>query len=111
MSAKPNKPGQKDGGSSTLLPLALALAVMVTALFVVQVKHRHRTLTTKLEQLRNERERLELEWAQLQLEEATLAQHGRVDALARSQFDMVDPRDYQIVDSTGATAAPQQVRP
>jgi cell division protein FtsL len=79
---------------------------MVSALFVVQVKHKHRTLTTQLEQMRTERERLELEWAQLQLEEATLAQHGRVDALARSQFDMVDPGDYRIVDATGAASTP-----
>jgi cell division protein FtsL len=89
-----------------LLPLTLALFVILSALAVVQVKHKHRTLTTKLETLRTERERLELEWAQLQLEEATLAQHGRVDTLARSQFDMVDPRDYRIVDSTGAAATP-----
>lgn len=82
--------------------------MIISALFVVQVKHRHRTLTTQIEQLRTERERLELEWAQLQLEEATLAQHSRVDQLARTQFDMVDPRDYRIVDAAGVatTAAP-----
>ena len=108
MSAQPNRSGgaQRSGGG-TLLPLALAVLVMLSALAVIQIKHRYRTLTTKLEQLRTERERLELEWAQLQLEEATLAQHGRVDTIARTQFDMIDPRDYRIVDASGAASAPK----
>lgn len=92
----------RDG---TLLPLFLALAVLGSALAVVQVKHRNRNLTTRLDVLRVEHERLDLEWAQLQLEEATLAQHGRVDVLARSQFEMVDPIDYQIVSGDGVQAA------
>lgn len=87
-----------------LLPMLLVVFVMTSALAVVQVKHRHRTLTTRLEALRTERDRLELEWTQLQLEEATLAQHGRVDALARSQFGMIDPLDYRIVDAATGTA-------
>lgn len=111
MSARPNRKAAKGSDDGTLLPLALALAVIVSAVFVVQVKHGNRTLTTRLEQLRAERERLELEWAQLQLEEATLAQHGRVDTLARTQFDMVDPRDYRIVDAAGTTAAPPAAEP
>jgi cell division protein FtsL len=77
--------------------MVLAIAVIGTAIAVVQVKHQTRKLTTQLDGLRQERDRLDLEWAQLQLEQATLAQNGRVDALARSQFGMVDPLDYPIV--------------
>jgi cell division protein FtsL len=66
---------------------------------VVQTKHRNRELTSELEQLRAEHQRLDTEWAQLQLEEATLAQHGRVEQLARSQFGMVDPTGSIIVGS------------
>jgi cell division protein FtsL len=97
------------GGDGTLLPLFLAVAVMISALMVVQVKHRSRNLTTQLDVLRGEHERLDLEWSQLQLEEATLAQHGRVDQLARTQFEMVDPVDYQIIsgDSLQAASLPQ----
>lgn len=94
----------RRGGN--LLPLSLALLVIVSAIGVVQVKHKDRKLTTQLESLRQERERLDLEWAQLQLEQATLAQHGRVDTLARSQFGMGDPQDYRIVDAaTGVVGA------
>jgi cell division protein FtsL len=88
----------KGGERGNLLPLALALAVLVSAVVVVQVKQHNRKLTTRLDGLRQDQERLQLEWAQLQLEQATLAQHGRVDELARKQFGMVDPLDYQIVE-------------
>jgi len=88
--------------SGTLMPLALALIVIASAIAVVQVKHKNRGLTTHIEAARQQREALQLEWAQLQLEEATLAQHARVDAIARAQFGMVDPIDYQIVEITPA---------
>jgi cell division protein FtsL len=80
-----------------LIPLALAIAVFVSALAVVRTKNR--ALVAELESLRQERERLEMEWAQLQLEEATLAHNNRVDKLAREQLGMVEPRDYVIVNA------------
>lgn len=106
MSATPNRNASAARGGGTLTPLLLAVLVMVSAVAVVQVKQHSRNLTTRLDGLRQERERLQLEWAQLQLEQATLAQHGRVDDLARGQFGMVDPLDYQIV--SGGAAAPER---
>ena len=50
--------------------------------------------------LRAERERLETEWSQLQLEEATLANHGRVEQIAREKLSMTQPKDAVIVEST-----------
>ena len=91
------EPVRRGGG--TLLPLALTLLVIASAVAVVQVKHRNRGLTTRIEAARQQSEALQLEWAQLQLEEATLAQHGRIDTIARSQFGMVDPLNYQIVEA------------
>ena len=80
-----------------ILPLALALAVIVSALAVVRTKHENRALVNELEVLRLDRERIEMEWAQLQLEEATLAHNARVERIAREQLNMVEPRDYVIV--------------
>ena len=102
MSASPNNKSGTGGG--TMMPLLLAMLVMISALAVVQVKQHSRNLTTQLDGERQDRERLQLEWAQLQLEQATLAQHGRVDELARSQFGMVDPLDYQIVSEAPAAS-------
>ena len=83
--------------SRDFLMLLLALAVIGSALGVVRTKHQNRGLVTQLEALRVEHERLDMEWAQLQLEEATLAHNARVDRVAREQLQMVDPRDYRIV--------------
>ncbi|WP_245611692.1 cell division protein FtsL [Nevskia soli] len=104
MSASPNNRAGGSGGTFT--PLLLGVLVMISAVAVVQVKQHSRNLTTRLDGQRQERERLQLEWAQLQLEQATLAQHGRVDELARSQFGMVDPLDYQIVSEVPAPGVP-----
>lgn len=82
-----------------LVPLALAAAVMVSALAVVRTKHENRALVAELAALRSEHDRLEMEWAQLQLEEATLAHNARVEKLARDQLGMIEPRDYVIVNA------------
>ena len=80
-----------------LFTLALAVVVLGSALIVVKTKHENRTLVHQLEQLRIEKARLETEWAQLQLEEATLAHHGRVEQIARDKLRMTEPQDTQIV--------------
>jgi cell division protein FtsL len=84
-----------------IVPLVLAAVVVGSALAVVRTKHENRALVTQLEQLRAERERLQMEWAQLQLEEATLGHHARVDRIAREQLGMTEPRDYVIVSQQG----------
>ena len=76
---------------------ALALVVLGSAIIVVKTKHENRTLVHELEQLRQEKARLETEWAQLQLEEATLAHHGRIEQIARDKLRMTEPAETQIV--------------
>lgn len=81
-----------------LIPLTLIVAIVISALAVVRTKHENRGLVTELEGLRSERERLDMEWAQLQLEEATLANNNRVEHIARTQLGMTEPHDYVIVE-------------
>ena len=83
-----------------LLPLALAAAVMVSSLAVVRTKHENRDLVDQLEKLRRAQERLNTEWAQLQLEEATLGDHSRVERIAREQLGMTEPRDYVVIKAS-----------
>lgn len=80
---------------------ALVFAVVASAVVVVKTKHENRTLVHQLEQLRAEKARLETEWAQLQLEEATLAHHGRVEQIAREKLRMTEPRDTRVVRAEG----------
>lgn len=83
----------------------LGTLVMIAALAVVQNKHEHRRLTTELDRARAERSRLELEWSQLQLEEATLASHARVEQVARERLGMWEPVESVVV------AQPEAVTP
>jgi cell division protein FtsL len=84
----------------------LAATVVGSAVLVVQTKHENRTLVHELEQLRQEKARLDTEWAQLQLEEATLAHHGRIETIARAKLGMTEPRDTQIVRTPVKDGAP-----
>lgn len=99
MSATPRSNTQARGASGTLVPITLGLFVVISALAVVQIKNEHRRLTVKAEALRVDNERLDLEWAQLQLEEATLAQQARIEPIARAQFSLVEPSAYQIIEA------------
>lgn len=83
-----------------VVPMALALAAIISSLAVVRTKHENRALVNALDNLRQERERLDIEWAQLQLEQATLAHNARVEKIARDQLGMVEPRQYTIVRAT-----------
>ena len=79
------------------VPVALLLAVMYSAVTVVVAKHENRAQVTALDQMRRERNRLETEWAQLQIEEATLGHHARINRIAREQLDMLEPEHHVIV--------------
>lgn len=79
------------------LLILLVLAVLASALAVVAVKHDNRARVAYFEELRRERERLEVEWARLRIEEATLANHARIERVAREQLKMVEPRQPVIV--------------
>lgn len=83
-----------------MIPLALIFVIIVSALAVVRTKHENRALVAERDGLRTERERLDMEWAQLQLEEATLANNNRVEQIAREQLGMTEPRHYEIVEAS-----------
>jgi cell division protein FtsL len=89
-----------------LLPLVLAAMVMGSALWAIRIKHENRSITTDIERARVDRERMQMEWSQLQLEEAALSHHARIESAAREQLGMAEPRDYVIVDQSAAGRVP-----
>lgn len=89
-----------------LLPLVLSALVVGSALWAIRIKHENRSLTTDIERARVERERMQMEWSQLQLEEAALSHHARIERAAREQLGMAEPRDYVIVDQSAAPRVP-----
>ena len=58
------------------------------ALSLVNAQHRARYLFTALEQAQQQARQLDIEWAQLQLDQSTLGKHERIDAIARSDLNM-----------------------
>ena len=80
-----------------LVALLLWVGCLVSAIGVVQAEHRERKYVFALEKAVQHRDELEIEWERLQLEEAALADHGRVDALARERLQMSPPGRDAVV--------------
>ena len=79
--------------------LILLAAVMVSAIAVVWTRHQSRTLFVQLSQLQRDRDALNIEYGQLELEQATWAEPRRIDSEARTKLGMFAPRpqDVQLV--------------
>lgn len=90
-----------------LLPLSLGVGVLCSAVMVVQVKNDNRRLTNESTQLRDAKEALDVEWSQLQLEEAAHSSHSRIETIARNQLKMVEPRETVMVNGGAVSAAPK----
>ena len=71
--------------------LALWLGSLASAIGVVYAEHLERKYVFAVEKAVQHHDELEVERERLQLEEAALASHGRVDGLARSRLQMVAP--------------------
>ena len=79
--------------------VALLCLVLITALGVVWTRHESRVLFVRLTSLQNQRDALNVEYGQLELEQATWAEPRRIDEEARSKLGMVtpEPQDVQLV--------------
>lgn len=84
---------------ATLLLPVLWLAVLISAVAVVDSRHQARMLFVELERLAAERDRLNIEWGQLQLEQSTQSNHGRVERVAseKLRMELPQPDDVELV--------------
>jgi cell division protein FtsL len=83
----------------TFCLLMLLAAMMVSAIAVVWTRHQSRVLFVQLTQLQGQRDALNIEYGQLELEQATWAEPRRIDNEARTKLGMLTPRpqDVQLV--------------
>lgn len=90
--AKPDRP-------RALLPLIILLSFTCvgSAVAVVEVENQDRLAIAQLNHLHSQMDRLTMEQAQLELEQATLARRGRVERIAKQEFQMTEPEHYVIV--------------
>lgn len=75
----------------------LVLATVASAIAVVYLRHEHRQSFVELTRLERSRDELNIEYGRLQLEQATWAETGRVEQIARGKLGMVSPTPDDIV--------------
>ncbi len=80
-----------------LVALLLWIGCLLSALGVVHAEHLERKHVLAAEKAAQHRDELAFEWERLQLEEASLAAHGRVDGLARTRLQMQVPGRDAVV--------------
>jgi cell division protein FtsL len=80
-----------------LMLLGLIAAVLATALGVVFSTHESRKLFVELQGVQKVRDELSAEWGRLQLEQSTWATHGRIERIAHSKLEMVNPPSGAVV--------------
>lgn len=73
------------------LNLILLVVAILCALSVVTTQHKGRKLYIELEKEKQAEKQLNIEWGRLQLEQATWAAHSRVEQVASSKLDMIQP--------------------
>ena len=71
------------------LNFILTAALVACALSVVNAQYQSLRLFIELERAQAAARQLEIEWAQLQLDQSTLAKHARIEANARRDLNMV----------------------
>jgi cell division protein FtsL len=74
--------------SSRLISLLTGFLILC-ALSLVTAQYQSRRLFIELERAQAMARQLEIEWAQLQLEQSTLGKSGRIEANARRELAMV----------------------
>jgi cell division protein FtsL len=75
----------------------LLLAVLLSAFAVIDARHENRVLFAQLQQLRQQRDSLNVEWGQLLLEQSTWSTHARIEQMATQKLDMELPEHVEIV--------------
>jgi len=68
--------------------VVLTVLLVGCALSVVNARYQARHLFIDQEKLQQQQRQLEVDWAQLQLDQSTLGKNERIEQIARSQLDM-----------------------
>jgi cell division protein FtsL len=71
------------------LTLVLTMVLVLCALSLVNAQYQSRSLFIELERAQAAAKQLDIEWAQLQLDQSTLGKHARIEANARRDLNMV----------------------
>ncbi|MYM59551.1 cell division protein FtsL [Vibrio sp. OCN044] len=80
------------------IPLLILVFIFASAMAVVFTTHHTRQAITEKDLALQERERLDNEWRNLLIEETALAEHSRVQEIAKGELQMKRPdADKEVV--------------
>lgn len=82
--------------AALVLALLLGAAVLASGVAVINVKYLTREEFGTLQQVRAQRDALDVEWGRLQIQEAALTTHTRIEDNARTQLDMIMPAGGEV---------------
>ncbi|MGH8509154.1 MAG: cell division protein FtsL [Gammaproteobacteria bacterium] len=71
--------------------------VVITSLAIAMTRHQSRKLFVELQALEQRRDAMNDEWGRLQLEQATLGTHGRIEERARGALNMTVPSVADVI--------------
>ena len=74
---------------SSKLNILLVTLLVTCALALVNSQYRARNLFIELEKLQQQSRQLDIDWAQLQLDQSTLGKNSRIEQIARTDLNMV----------------------
>lgn len=77
--------------------ISLVTCVLISALSMIYVTNTSRNLHAGIQQTLAERNQLHIQWGQLLLEKSTLTMQARVERVATSQMEMVEPDHKSVV--------------
>lgn len=81
----------------TQLILLLLLILLATGISVVYTTFKNRYLLNELQQLKNQRNELQVQWGQLLIEQSTFSLEARVERKAIDELQMKVPEFAEIV--------------
>jgi len=73
---------------SVKVNVVLTALLVACALSVVNARYQSRHLFIELERLQQQARQLDIDWAQLQLDQSTLGKNERIEQIARSELNM-----------------------
>ncbi len=91
------------------LNLVVTALLVLCGLSLVNAQYHARSLFIELERAQAAARQLDIEWAQLQLDQSTLGKHARIEATARRELNMmpVTPaRTQYLMAAPAAIAGP-----
>ncbi|HEX2667970.1 MAG TPA: cell division protein FtsL [Gammaproteobacteria bacterium] len=75
----------------------LGVAVFLSALALIDSRHQNRVLFEQLQQAREQRDQLNIDWGRLLLEQSTWSTHAYIEQSATQKLDMGIPANPQVL--------------